>query len=1014
MLWLARGRIANRVVADQLAKRSVPGIANVVSLSPARIVLDNVRLGRAARPDLVAARVEIALGWRGLTPHVVGARLGQAVLRVAIDRDGRVSVGSLDTLVPRTGKPLALPDLALDVVGGTLLAATPIGPLRLAVAGSGNPARRFSGTVDVAPATLALGPCRVARTGGRLTLATDARVLSITGRLSAPGNTCRGFAARGVRLDLDLRAAEPFVAARGTLRLALDDARGGGGSAAAASVVVDGRASAAGASGRAAVALDRPRHGDWSAARATIAGPIAYAHDRRELDASGRLTLHDAALAMTARAAIARPIGGLILTPLGPLEAALRTAAARGLQGFDLTARLAEASEGGVRYLSIATVDVAAASGLRATLSDGAIAVPLDAGGQVRAAGRLALAAPGVPAIVAEGDQRRGQVAIGPWRAGNARMAATTLSVTAHPDGIGIAGPLLLDGPLGPGRVEGLGIPAAGFVFGLQGGGFAVTPVGCFPVEARRIVQPRYTLVDAQLKLCRQASPALRITGSGALGGGFEARDLALGGTLADTRFALSTPRAMVALAGSAAAPVVRIVAAPVSGRMIAGGVRRPFTLERLTATATQAAGAGAGAGAGAWQFAGKVAGGAIGGFPAQITAFGGTWTMAADGALGLADGSGLVADRARPPRFQPLLLRDTALAYRDGMARGTAALVSAAAGVRVGALDGHYDFARATGALALRADLAFGPALQPFQLSERARGQVENVSGRVIATADLNWRDGALSGPGQLRFDDVALATAGLGTIAGITGTIALADAPGLVSPPGQQLVIGSVDPGVRLADGRLSIALTGGGRVRIESLDFPFAGGTLALDPVTLDVAVADRAFTMRVIGLDAARFVETLKFENYAMTGLFDGVLPIMLSQDGSRIVGGRLASRPPGGTLAYVGGVGDNLPGAARLAFDALKAMRYQSLTLGIDGDLDGELVTSLAFSGESQQPVRAGGMLPAFAPGVPFRFNVAITAPFRRLLGTAAGLSDARPLIDAARTSAERPPEAPPR
>src|SRR3546814_6379902 len=68
----------------------------------------------------------------------------------------------------------------------------------------------------------------------------------------------------------------------------------------------------------------------------------------------------------------------------------------------------------------------------------------------------------------------------------------------------------------------------------------------------------------------------------------------------------------------------------------------------------------------------------------------------------------------------------------------------------------------------------------------------------------------------------------------------------------------------------------------------------------------------------------------FRNFAVTGLFDGRLPLLFNADGGRIVGGRLIARSPGGTLAYVGEVSEaDIGGAGKLAFDALKSLKYNA-------------------------------------------------------------------------------------
>jgi translocation and assembly module TamB len=119
-------------------------------------------------------------------------------------------------------------------------------------------------------------------------------------------------------------------------------------------------------------------------------------------------------------------------------------------------------------------------------------------------------------------------------------------------------------------------------------------------------------------------------------------------------------------------------------------------------------------------------------------------------------------------------------------------------------------------------------------------------------------------------------------------------------------------------------------------------------------------------------------------------------MVFDDKGGRIEHGRLISRPGGGTLAYVGQVSQaNLGSAAKLAFDALKSMKYTALTIGLDGDLDGEIVSDVAFAGVNQSPVELGGgskLLPGMT-NVPFRFNIKVKAPFRGLLNTAKSFGD---------------------
>ena len=69
----------------------------------------------------------------------------------------------------------------------------------------------------------------------------------------------------------------------------------------------------------------------------------------------------------------------------------------------------------------------------------------------------------------------------------------------------------------------------------------------------------------------------------------------------------------------------------------------------------------------------------------------------------------------------------------------------------------------------------------------------------------------------------------------------------------------------------------LIAGQKIVIEGGRWPFAGGALLLDPATIDMGESrERRMTFRVDGLDAAKFIQQLEFENLAATGLFDGTI------------------------------------------------------------------------------------------------------------------------------------------
>src|SRR3546814_1285667 len=76
----------------------------------------------------------------------------------------------------------------------------------------------------------------------------------------------------------------------------------------------------------------------------------------------------------------------------------------------------------------------------------------------------------------------------------------------------------------------------------------------------------------------------------------------------------------------------------------------------------------------------------------------------------------------------------------------------------------------------------------------------------------------------------------------------------------------MGSVNPGIEVTSGVVHYQLLKGQQVRIEDCKWPFAGGELTLQPTVLDFsAEKPRALTFRIIGLQAADFINALELEN-----------------------------------------------------------------------------------------------------------------------------------------------------
>ena len=295
----------------------------------------------------------------------------------------------------------------------------------------------------------------------------------------------------------------------------------------------------------------------------------------------------------------------------------------------------------------------------------------------------------------------------------------------------------------------------------------------------------------------------------------------------------------------------------------------------------------------------------------------------------------------------------------------------------------------------------SFGPNFQPDELTRLTQGVVALVNGTISGRGRIDWSaNGKVTSTGDFSTTSLDLA-APFGPVTGIRGTIHFNDLLGLTTPPGQVLTAQSINPGILVENGVIHYQLLPNQLVKIERGDWPFMGGRLILDETVLNFArPTAKRLTFEVQGLDAHTFVQSLGFKELDATGKFDGVLPMIFDENGGRIVGGRLDSRPPGGSLSYVGVVNKaDLGTMGNIAFNALRDLRFKSMIIRLDGDLAGEFAARLAIDGagigQSNQTQR---IIRSLLAKIPLHLNVTITGPFRALIATAKSVSDPRQVI----------------
>ena len=974
--WFERRPIAAGYVDDYLRSRQVQARYTIADLGPSGQRLTDVVIGDPAHPDLTADWIETGTSFGFGTARVTTLRAGRVRVRGRI-AGGRVSLGALDRLLPqRSGGAFALPDLTIDVADARLRLDTPIGPVGVKLTGRGGlQATRgggFAGTLAAYAPRLARGGCVGERISAYWQVAVRRGAPRLAGPVRAARLACGDWRVSGAVATLDGLLDAGFDRIDGSSWLELADARGPGVWLTRVSGNATARGRFAALGGSLALASGPAALRGASATAVRVAG--SYRTGMRP-GFAGELAADHASLPARWRTQVARYAGADAGSPVAPLLAQVATATSRAMRDVAVGATLAVERRDGwaVRVTrtrlvadSGAALSFAGDEGLgwtaRGTTVDGRLSV--SGGGLPTGVVALHQAAPGAPLA--------GTARFVPYRAGAASLTLAPVTFRATPGGrTQFDTTATLSGPLGDGRIERATVP---ILVGWDGGGRVVVNPLCTPVGFARLAVAGLVLDRGRLQVC-PVERALVTRDGARWGGGARLAAARLAGTLGGSPLRLSAAGGAVRVDGGFAVDrlavrlgagerISRLDLAQLSGRLLSGGV------------------------------AGRYRGGAgrLGAVPLLVSEASGDWRLAG-GRLTL-DGSLLVADAATEPRFSQLAARDFALTLANGRITAGGTLSGPKSGVDVATVAIRHRLADSIGVADLTvAGLRFGPALQPNMLTRLTLGVIADVRGTVRGSGRIAWSPAGVTSTGAFGTDGIDLAAA-FGPVTGLTGQIVFTDLLALQSAPGQVASVASINPGVPVTNGTIRYQTLPGPMIRIEGAGWPFAGGTLLLDPTLLDYSrdVAKR-MTFRIDGLDAAQFLQGFDYKNLTATGTFDGTLPMVFDATGGRIEDGRLRART-GGTLAYVGEVSqENLGTWGNLAFGALKSLRYRALDLRLYGPLAGEIVTEARFGGIAQGEGAKSNFLIRRLARLPFVFNVKITAPFRSLLDGARGFYD---------------------
>ncbi|MFM2409472.1 MAG: hypothetical protein RL481_300, partial [Pseudomonadota bacterium] len=909
--WFQRERFADNLIQGQLNQAGVRADYEIAQIGLRTQRLENVVLGDPKHPDLTAKVVEIdiAIGFGAPAVRAIraeGVRLNGKLV------DGMLSFGELDKFMdPNNKEPFTLPDLALALKDAQLSLGTPWGAVGVSLAGSGHLRNSFNGRLAVIAPKLDGFGCSGSDLHFNGTIRTQSRQPELNGPLVAALLSCpeRGISIAGAALKGKVTLSEKLDNWVGGLGFAANSARVSGQHLNGAEGKVTVYGNMARTDFELALAKAAYRSLDLTIAKLSgdATGRLAFGQQGVSISARGDAGFTGGTYSGKALSSLSSVAKGTQRTPVGPLMAALDPALRNALRsfdgsmGFDASIGAEKGSVVDVRGLNISSKSGAQVSQIGAlSLSRGTIDRPV----------QLSLSGGGLPdANLSLKPERRGwagMLALAPFAKGGASLGLPKLSFASGPGGIWrFNGQAVLTGPLMGGRIEGLSLPVDGSITGST---FSMLS-GCKDIRFTRFQTGSLTLPGQSFRACAEGGSILTV------GGG-------------ETRLKFRAPT-MAGRGGMGGSPLA------FQGGNIRFDLDSGFTASNVSVdlgtseTLTKFSVANLSGSFAGTSIDGKIEGGAgtIGNVPLLIDNANGNWSWR-DSILTL-DSALRVSDVQQVDRFETLAVPDLQLVLANGVITALGHVHEPESGLRIADVDIKHTLSVGAGRALFAVDgLRFNDRLPIEKLTPLTLGAIANLEGSVSGDGLIEWDGGNVRSRGKFASNGLNFAAA-FGPVTGLSTEVTFTDLLNLKSAPSQIARIAVVNPGIPAFEGVIAYRLLADQKVQIESGRWPFYGGELILEPTVIDFDVEKpRNLTFRLVGLDAEKFLGGYELQNLRVSGIFDGTLPMVFDQEGGKIVGGWLVSRPGGGEVSYLGQLTyEDMGYFANFAFNALKSIKF---------------------------------------------------------------------------------------
>lgn len=956
--WFGREQIARNVIDDALTGSGLEARYEIAQLGPERQVVRNLVIGDPEAPNLTIERVvsHISYGWNG--PSVTKVEIHGA-RAYANYRDGQFSMGSLDELLfTESDERTEFPDFPILIRDARGRVDSDYGAVALKLDGEGVIDDGFVGTLAATAPGLSYGGCRAQWLTAYGDIETQRGAPSFEGPLRMRSGECEEAEIANATVQARLTSDSDFAKLDGNFNITALGLRGFD----VAGRTLKGTADLSLGDDKLTFQHDLVATGFASPygnlAKARADGILRQTYDTFRSDWSGRVEADGVELPLDPGSALGRAVASTNGTLAEPLLAKLQRNLAGAIKGARVAADIT------VRHTDDAMSVIVPEARLRARSGTTLLSISQASWSNGRLVGNLVTAGEGLPRIAGRMERGAGgalafKISMEEYSAKDSKLALPQMSLRQNARGDWLFdGQIAASGAIPGGSIEGFKAPVKGV---WSSGGRVALGESCTPVTFRRAVYYDLSLEGRTINLCPKAGkPLLAYTDEVLFGA--RTGPLDLSGQLAGGPITLKTSGASLNFPGTFSADQVDA---------LIGERGNGFSL-----TAKGVSGSLGGKLSGA--FEGGVA--KIDDVPLDFDQIAGNWRYEGN-VLYVEDVNLRVSDvpeEGAEERYFPLFAEGAWLKLDSNLITAEGELRDPVAQRLVTSVSVEHDLGTSVGNAVIDVPgLVFDKTLQPEQLTYLTFGIVADVAGRVTGRGDIEWTSQTLKSAGKFQTSDMALSAA-FGPANGLDAEIEFTDLLGLTTAPDQEVRIGAINAGIEVFDGRIGYQIVDGEVLRVEEGRWPFMGGRLILQPVSINFSEpGSQAYTFEIIGMDAARFVAQMELSSIAASGIFDGTLPMVFDAEGNgRIESGLLISRPPGGNLSYIGALTyEDTSAISNFAFEALRSLDFSQMSLELNGALAGEIISNVKFDGVSQGEGASQNFFTRQLAGLPIRFNV---------------------------------------